>query len=204
MAVELTGGRRPAAFPEEGFDWKDYPPAGTVGHEGRAKVCPGGLCRGDFLLSVAAGFAGGRDRRSIPTPLWKAIGSFRTPIGAWGIRLVDMGADEFTAGRPHPMIDSSLRRERISAEAQRPGGRRPASGLYPGIHCLFGPRRRAGRGNRRGQDQGQERGGTSASSPRSAAPRKTLRTWWGKSGCSGRPAPLSFPAVPWRPGSPPN
>jgi hypothetical protein len=34
--------------------------------------------------------------------------------------LVDMGADEFTAGRPHPMIDSSLRRERMSAEAQDP------------------------------------------------------------------------------------
>ena len=34
--------------------------------------------------------------------------------------LVDMGSDEFTQGRPHPMIDSSLRRERILAEAQDP------------------------------------------------------------------------------------
>ena len=34
--------------------------------------------------------------------------------------LVDMGVDEFTAGRPHPMIDSRLRRERIVAEAQDP------------------------------------------------------------------------------------
>ena len=34
--------------------------------------------------------------------------------------LVDMGADEFTSGRPHPMIDSSQRRERILAEAQDP------------------------------------------------------------------------------------
>jgi succinyl-CoA synthetase alpha subunit len=32
--------------------------------------------------------------------------------------LVDMGADEFTAGRPHPMIDSGLRYERILAEAE--------------------------------------------------------------------------------------
>jgi succinyl-CoA synthetase alpha subunit len=32
--------------------------------------------------------------------------------------LVDMGADDFTAGRPHPMIDSRLRRERILTEAQ--------------------------------------------------------------------------------------
>lgn len=34
--------------------------------------------------------------------------------------LVDMGADEFTSGRPHPMIDPSQRRERILAEAQDP------------------------------------------------------------------------------------
>jgi len=34
--------------------------------------------------------------------------------------LIDMGADEFTAGRPHPMIDSRLRCERILAETQDP------------------------------------------------------------------------------------
>jgi succinyl-CoA synthetase alpha subunit len=34
--------------------------------------------------------------------------------------LVDLGADEFTVGRPHPMIDSRLRCERILAEAQDP------------------------------------------------------------------------------------
>jgi FdrA protein len=31
-----------------------------------------------------------------------------------------MGADEFTVGRPHPMIDSRLRKERILAEAKDP------------------------------------------------------------------------------------
>lgn len=34
--------------------------------------------------------------------------------------LIDMGADEFTVGRPHPMIDSRLRRERLFAEAKDP------------------------------------------------------------------------------------
>ncbi len=34
--------------------------------------------------------------------------------------LIDLGADEFTAGRPHPMMDSRLRRERILAESQDP------------------------------------------------------------------------------------
>lgn len=34
--------------------------------------------------------------------------------------LVDMGAGIFTEGRPHPMIDATLRRDRILAEAQDP------------------------------------------------------------------------------------
>jgi FdrA protein len=34
--------------------------------------------------------------------------------------LIDMGAEMFTQNRPHPMIDSTLRRERILAEAQDP------------------------------------------------------------------------------------
>jgi FdrA protein len=34
--------------------------------------------------------------------------------------LVDMGADEFTVGRPHPMFDSRLRCERLLFEAQDP------------------------------------------------------------------------------------
>jgi len=34
--------------------------------------------------------------------------------------LIDMGADEFTVGRPHPMIDSRQRRERLLAESKDP------------------------------------------------------------------------------------
>ena len=34
--------------------------------------------------------------------------------------LVDMGADEYTLGKPHPMIDGTLRRQRILAEARDP------------------------------------------------------------------------------------
>ena len=34
--------------------------------------------------------------------------------------LIDMGADEFTVGRPHPMMDSRLRRERLLTEAKDP------------------------------------------------------------------------------------
>jgi len=34
--------------------------------------------------------------------------------------IIDLGEDEFTVGRPHPMIDYSLRNQRIMAEAQDP------------------------------------------------------------------------------------
>jgi FdrA protein len=37
-----------------------------------------------------------------------------------GHRALDLGADEFTVGRPHPMIDMSTRIERIAAEARDP------------------------------------------------------------------------------------
>jgi FdrA protein len=37
-----------------------------------------------------------------------------------GHRIVDLGDDRFTLGRPHPMIDGAGRRERIAREAAEP------------------------------------------------------------------------------------
>jgi succinyl-CoA synthetase alpha subunit len=42
------------------------------------------------------------------------------PNRSEGHAIVDMGDDVFTLGRPHPMIDSSLREERIAVEAADP------------------------------------------------------------------------------------
>ena len=39
------------------------------------------------------------------------------PLKSTGNTLVDMGEDEFTSGRPHPMIDYTLRNKRILEEA---------------------------------------------------------------------------------------
>ena len=41
--------------------------------------------------------------------------------GGHGHRVVDLGEDVFTAGRPHPMIDGTLRREWIAREASDSG-----------------------------------------------------------------------------------
>ncbi len=32
--------------------------------------------------------------------------------------IIDLGSDEFTAGRPHPMIDYSLRLQKLAREAE--------------------------------------------------------------------------------------
>ncbi len=42
------------------------------------------------------------------------------PQRSVGHTLVDMGGDEFTTGRPHPMIDSTERCQRIVAESRDP------------------------------------------------------------------------------------
>ncbi|MBI2755819.1 MAG: acyl-CoA synthetase FdrA [Chloroflexi bacterium] len=42
------------------------------------------------------------------------------PTRSRGHTLVDLGADEFTVGRPHPMIDPTLRDERLLEEAADP------------------------------------------------------------------------------------
>jgi len=44
----------------------------------------------------------------------------RSPLLSVEHTLIDMGSDEFTSGRPHPMIDAGLRYERILAEAKDP------------------------------------------------------------------------------------
>jgi FdrA protein len=41
-------------------------------------------------------------------------------LGAAGHRLIDFGGDEYTRGRAHPMIDPTLRLERLAAEAADP------------------------------------------------------------------------------------
>jgi len=46
--------------------------------------------------------------------------ALRDPWSSHGHTVVDLGADEFTRGRPHPMIDHRLRNERILREAEDP------------------------------------------------------------------------------------
>lgn len=93
-------------------------PTGTF-TELRGLFAGGTLCQEAALLATAAGL-------DVATNV-SVAGTSDLPAGAAGLDtaghvLVDLGEDEFTRGRPHPMIDQSLRLERIAAEAQRAGG----------------------------------------------------------------------------------
>jgi succinyl-CoA synthetase alpha subunit len=104
--------------------------------------------------------------------LSQALGGVRsnTPVGAaaeledvWrstGNTLVDLGDDEFTRGRPHPMIDQRLRNERMVREAADPevgvilldvvlgygAHPDPAAEMLPAIRAARDAAQRGGRG----------------------------------------------------------
>ena len=59
--------------------------------------------------------------RLIDYPMrYTAIIIFRNPNKSIGHTLVDMGDDAYTLGRPHPMIDATMRRQRILVEGRDP------------------------------------------------------------------------------------
>ena len=89
---------RPAA----GRQWiRGLYAGGTLGYEAQVVLRDAGLD-----VASNAPLPGGR-------PLFDATRSD-------GHSVIDLGAEEFTTGRPHPMIDARLRRERILAEAADP------------------------------------------------------------------------------------
>ena len=74
----------------------------------------GTLCDEAMLIASAAL---GRVSSNIPLePQWALPSDLRS----LGHVMIDFGADELTRGRPHPMIDATLRLERLAAEAADP------------------------------------------------------------------------------------
>jgi FdrA protein len=65
-------------------------------------------------------FSGGTLRDEARSIATAALGPIAVEATAGGHRLVDYGADEFTRGRAHPMIDQSLRLDALSAAAADP------------------------------------------------------------------------------------
>jgi hypothetical protein len=65
-------------------------------------------------------YAGGTLAQEAAALLRATLGDVGTDAGARGHRVVDLGDDIYTVGRPHPMIDGAVRREWIAREAAEP------------------------------------------------------------------------------------
>ena len=93
--------------------WPDEPPAPRAGVL-RGLFSGGTLCDEAMVIAVDAL---GPVVSNIPLrPEW----ALPADLAAEGHAMVDFGDDRLTAGRPHPMIDATLRLERLAREATDP------------------------------------------------------------------------------------
>lgn len=108
-AVLLDLGRERPQWPKWGVRHQ-----GTVPGSLRGLFTGGTLCDEAMLIASASL---GPVHSNIPLrPEWQ----LPPDLHASGHLMIDFGDDALTAGRPHPMIDPSLRMERIAAEANDP------------------------------------------------------------------------------------
>lgn len=78
------------------------------------------FCGGTFCVEaqvVLPSVLKGPFYSNVPTP---PVRKLKNPLKSVAHTVVDFGEDEFTVGRPHPMIDFSLRNRRILQEANDP------------------------------------------------------------------------------------
>ena len=110
-AIRAAGGRVP--------DWPRWP--GRSSEPGPRRGALRGLFAGGTLCDEAMAIAAellGEIRSNIPLREAWRTGAAEPSAGHV---MIDFGDDELTAGRPHPMIDQTLRLDRFAVEAADPG-----------------------------------------------------------------------------------
>ncbi len=101
-------------------DWPQHVADPEDPHLSRGPSLRGLFCGG--TLAEEAATIAAAELGPVATNLGHAPGHALPPdLAADGHAVVDFGADERTRGRAHPMIDPSLRSERIAAEGADPG-----------------------------------------------------------------------------------
>ncbi len=94
--------------------WTGAVPAGRAGGRLRGLYAGGTLCDEAMLLATARV---GRVASNIPLdPGW----ALADDLASVGDTMIDFGDDRLTRGRPHPMIDGSVRAQRVLAEVADP------------------------------------------------------------------------------------
>jgi FdrA protein len=138
--------------------WGDRPNASaedTAGGDRLVGLFSGGTLCSEAVLIAEATLDGVRSNVTADPDR-----KLTSEVTASGHVLIDLGEDEHTRGRPHPMIDQQLRLDRIAAEAADPATRvllldvvlghgahpDPASELAPAIRSALAAAREAGRG----------------------------------------------------------
>jgi FdrA protein len=89
-------------------------PRGRPGGFLRGLFAGGTLCHEAMLLAAERGCA---VASNVPLPGAPALDD---RLGSEGHTMIDFGDDRLTRGRPHPMIDGSIRAERLRAETDDP------------------------------------------------------------------------------------
>ena len=93
-------------------DLDHEPPAGALAEHCLRGLFAGGTLAYEAQLALSAGLSPIHSNAPIAGSL-----PLDDPIRSEGHTIVDLGADELTVGRPHPMIDQDLRLRRLRREA---------------------------------------------------------------------------------------
>jgi len=110
MAVALARGERPAPAPVS------LPRLERPAFRAGQRYVRGLYSGGTFCYEAALILSRSLDDVRTNTPVGKAV-ALEDVWRSRGHTLIDLGDDEFTRGRPHPMIDHRLRNERMLREA---------------------------------------------------------------------------------------
>ena len=156
-AVQLATGREKSAFPAEPPDFRALLQKERSGIRAPQRFLRGIFAGGTFCYQAQQILQDAGIQTYSNAPLAE---NRELPDSSQSLEhtMVDTGADEFTSGRPHPMIDASLRRERILHEAQDPevavllldfilgfnASSDPAGDLAPAISQVKGEARKRG------------------------------------------------------------
>jgi FdrA protein len=158
--IEVVATMEEAALAAARLAGVERPSADGAAGRPRAEWSSGGVVRGLFsggtLCSEAAAILAGRlptVYSNAPAGLARKLPAGEAPVGH---ACLDLGEEEFTRGRPHPMIDPAPRAERLEQEAADPavgvllldvvlgyaGHADPAGALAPAIRAALADRPR--------------------------------------------------------------
>jgi FdrA protein len=110
----LDGAAEALAAGLRGADWSPQPfrdPEAVAIRLGRLRSA--GLCLGPDVLGLYAGGTLAHEARLVLDPLLGPVAHGDPCPGTPGHRILDLGEDRYTVGRPHPMLDPLIRTERI-------------------------------------------------------------------------------------------